>query len=75
MPKLEATLAVTTSSIKAKACLLLESAKNIMEFAINDDATNIIIRFLKAALYRIDFPLSSLSSSWISLHSRNKFIK
>jgi hypothetical protein len=51
IPKLEATLAVTTSSTKAKACLLLESAKNIIKFAINVDATNIKIRFLKAALY------------------------
>ena len=51
MPKLEATIAVTSSSIKAKACLLVESAKIIMEFAINADATNTKIRFLKASLY------------------------
>ena len=51
MPKLEATPAVTSSPIKAKECLLLESAKIIIEFVINADATNTKIRFLKAALY------------------------
>jgi len=51
MPKLEATLAVTSSSIKAKGCLLLELAKIIIEFVINADATNTKIRFLNAALY------------------------
>ena len=51
MPKLEAILAVTSSPIKAKECLLFESAKIIMEFAINADATNTKARFLKAALY------------------------
>ena len=51
MPKLEAIAAVTSSATKAKGCLLLESAKIIIEFVINADATNTKIRFLKAALY------------------------
>jgi hypothetical protein len=51
MPKLEAILAVTSNPIKVKECLLFESAKIIIEFAINADAINTRIRFLNAALY------------------------
>jgi hypothetical protein len=51
MPKLEAIAAVTSSPTKAKECLLVESAKIIIEFVISADATNTKISFLKAALY------------------------
>ena len=51
MPKLEAIAAVTSRPIKVKECLLLESAKIIIEFANNADAINTKISFLKAALY------------------------
>lgn len=51
MPKLEAILAVTSRLIKVKECLLLESAKMTIEFAINADVINTKIRFLNAALY------------------------
>ena len=51
MPKLEAILAVISSPIRAKECLLLESAKIIIEFIIDADATNTKIRFLKLVLY------------------------
>jgi hypothetical protein len=71
IPKLEAILAVTSSATKAKECLLFESAKIIMEFAINADATNTKIRFLKAALYRIDL-LSSSSCCRIPLQTKNQ---
>jgi hypothetical protein len=51
MPKLEAIAAVTSSPIRAKGCLLLESAKSIIEFIINADATSTKVRFLKLVLY------------------------
>jgi hypothetical protein len=51
IPKLEAILAVTSSPTKAKGCLLFESAKIIVEFAISADAINTKIRFLKSTLY------------------------
>jgi hypothetical protein len=51
MPKLEAILAVMSRLIKVKECLLLESAKIIIEFAINADVINTKIRLLNAALY------------------------
>ena len=72
MPKLEAILAVTSSPIKVKECLLSESAKIIIEFAINADAVNTRIRFLNAALYRMVF---TSSASLISLHMKNNFIE
>jgi hypothetical protein len=51
MPKLEAILAVISSATRTKECLLLESAKIIIEFVINADVINTKIRFLNAALY------------------------
>jgi hypothetical protein len=74
MPKLEAILAVTSNPIKVKECLLFESAKSIIEFAINADAVNTRIRFVNAALYSIG-RVPSASSSLMSLHLRNNFIK
>ena len=68
IPKIEAILAVTSSPTKAKECLLFESEKIIIEFTINADPTNIRIRFLKAALYRIDFPSSSCC--WMPLQTK-----
>lgn len=73
MPKLEAILAVTSRPIKVKECLLFESAKIIIEFAINADAINTRIRFLNAALYSTGCILSA--SSLMSLHLRNNFIE
>ena len=75
MPKLEAIIAVTSRPIKVKECLLLESVKIIIEFAINADAINTRIRFLNAALHPIDCMLSASSSSLISLHMRNNLIE
>ena len=74
MPKLEAIAAVTSRPIKAKGCLLLESAKIIIEFVINADATNTKIRFLKLVLYLIRFASSLSCSSWMSVQIKNKFI-
>jgi hypothetical protein len=51
MPKIEAILAVTSSATRTKECLLLESAKIIIEFVINADVINTKIRFLKLVLY------------------------
>ena len=74
MPRLEAILAVKSRPIKVKECLLLESAKIIIEFAINADAINTRIRFLNAALYPTGCMLSASSSSLMSLHMENNFI-
>jgi hypothetical protein len=75
MPKLEAIPAVTSRPIKVKECLLFESAKIIIEFAINADAINTRIRFLNAALYSTGCILSACSSSLMPLHLRNNFIE